>query len=179
MNRRTYLGVLAGTTAGMAGCLSAGSGVTGTSVEHVDPRREREQRPTIVSFDEAAGVVNVLGFMAYGSSSCNRVGIDSTTYDEDADTLRVVMTSKSKNSISMGCTADLASTWYRATIRIEDDLPQQVTVLQKYGDTTEKRTVDRSEQRKLCTSEHPPNSSAAKKAHWTCPERYVAVSTSG
>ena len=83
MNRRTYLAAFAGIAAGTAGCLSSGSGVSGTSVEHVEPRRNREQRPTIVSFDEAAGTVSVLGFMAYGSSSCNRVGIDSTTYDED------------------------------------------------------------------------------------------------
>lgn len=178
MNRRTYLGVLAGTAAGISGCLSAGSGVSGTSVEHVEPNRVRERRPTIVSFDEGAGTVGVLGFMAYGSSSCDRVGIDSTTYDEDAETLRVVLTPKSKNAVSLGCTADMASTWYRATIRFVDDLPQRVTVVERRGDTTEKRTVDRSEQRELCTSEHPPNSTAAKKAHWTCPERYVAASES-
>jgi len=178
MNRRTYLAAFAGIAAGTAGCLSSGSGVSGTSVEHVEPRRNREQRPTIVSFDEAAGTVSVLGFMAYGSSSCNRVGIDSTTYDEDANELRVVVIPKSKNAVSLGCTADMASTWYRATIRFGDDLPRRVTVVERRGDTTERRTVDRSEQRELCTAEHPPNSTAAKKAHWTCPERYVAASES-
>lgn len=176
MNRRAYLGAVAGATAGLAGCLGTGSGVTGTSVEHVEPHRSRKRRPTIVAFDEGAGVVEVLGFMAYGSSSCNRVGIESARYDADADSLRVVLTSKSKEPVSMGCTADLASTWYRATVRLGEDLPETVTVVERYGDSAERRTVDRSEQRALCTAEHPSNSTAAKKAHWTCPERYVAVS---
>lgn len=175
MNRRAFLGVLAGSGASIAGCISRGSGVSGTSVEHVEPRRNRKRRPTIVEFDDDAGAVHVLGYMAYGSSSCDRVGIDSTTYDREADALEIVLTSKSKQSFSMACTADMAATWYRATIRFADGLPQQVTVVEDRGDDPETRTVDRSEQRELCTSDHPPNSTAAKTAHWTCPERYVAV----
>lgn len=178
MNRRSFVGLLAGAVTGAAGCLADGSGVSGTSVEHVDPRRNRERRPTIVEFDDTAGAVRILGHMRYGSSSCNRVGIDSTEYDADAATLRVVLTSKSESSISMGCTADMAATWYRATVRLADALPQRVTVVERRGDNSEERTVDRSEQRELCTTEHPPDSEAAKKAHWTCPERYVAVSPS-
>lgn len=178
MNRREYLGVLVGGATGIAGCLGGGAGVSGTSVEHVEPRRNREQRPTIVEFDDSAGAVRVLGHMAYGSSSCDRVGIDSTKYDVETDALRVVMTSKSKSPLPMACTADMAAAWYRATVQFADGLPQLVTVVERRGDDSEKRTVDRSEQRELCTSEHPPDSEAAKKAHWTCPERYVAVSES-
>lgn len=179
MKRRTCLGALASTVVTLsAGCFSTGSDVTGTRVDHVEPRRNREQRPTIVAFDEETATVSILGFMAYGSSSCNRVGIDTTTYDADAETLRVVMTSKSKNVLPTGCTADMASTWYRATIQLAAELPEEVTVVERRGETTERRTVDRSEQRKLCTSEHPPDSAAAEKTHWTCPERYLAVSNS-
>jgi len=178
MNRRSFVGAVAGLGAGLAGCLGGGAGITKTSVEHVEPRRNRERRPTIVEFDGDAGAIHVLGFMRYGSSSCNRVGIDSTAYDREANTLRVVLASKSKNPLPTGCTADMAATWYRATVGFAEELPQQVTVVEQRGDETEKRTVDRSEQRTLCTSEHPPDSAAATKAHWTCPERYVAVSDS-
>ena len=178
MNRRMFLGVLAGVGAGIAGCLDGAAGISGTNVEHVDPRRNRERRPTIVEFDDTAGAVHILGYMAYGSSSCDRVGIHSTTYNMEADTLRIVLTSKSKNAFSMACTADMAATWYRATVQFTSELPQRVTVIERRGDDSEKWTVDRSEQRKLCTSEHPPNSAEAKRAHWTCPERYVAVSDS-
>lgn len=178
MNRRSFVGVLAGVGTGLAGCLGGGAGVAGTNVEHVDPRRERERRPTIVEFDDAAGAVHILGYMTYGSSSCNRVGIDATEYDAEADSLRVVMTSKSKNPLPLACTADMAATWYRATVQFGGELPQRVTVVEGSGDDAETRTVDRSEQRELCTSEHPPDSSEAKTAHWTCPERYVAVSAS-
>jgi hypothetical protein len=177
MNRRSFVGALAGLATGLTGCLGGG-GITETNVEHVDPRRNREKRPTIVEFDEADDAVTVLGYMYYGSSSCDRVGIDSTTYDREADALRIVMTSKSKNPVQLGCTADMAATWYRATFRFGVSLPQRVTVVERRGDDTETRTVDRSEQRALCTSEHPPDSAAAKKAHWTCPERYVAVAES-
>ncbi|WP_226013294.1 hypothetical protein [Halomicrobium salinisoli] len=176
MNRRRFLGTLAGAGAGMAGCVSLGSGVSGTSIEHVEPRRDRERRPPIVEFDDDAGAVHVLGYMAYGSSSCDRVGIDSTTYDGDADALEIVLASKSRRSFSTACTADMAATWYRATVRFADELPQQVTVVEGDGDDPQTRTVDRSEQRELCTSEHPPDSTAAETAHWTCPERYVAAS---
>lgn len=182
MNRRSFVsalaGALAGSGAGLAGCLGRGPDVAGTNVEHVDPRRNRERRPTIVEFDEAAGEVRILGYMTYGSSSCNRVGIASTEYDADADSLRVVMTPKDKKPVSMACTADMAATWYRATIRFAGELPARVTVVERQGKSPETRTVDRSEQRKLCTTEHLPDSAEAKTAHWTCPERYVAVSES-
>lgn len=178
MNRRSFVGALAGLGAGLAGCLGGGAGIAGTSVEHVTPRRNRERRPTIVEFDGAAGEVRILGYMTYGSSSCNRVGIDATEYDADADSLRVVVTSKDTNPLPMACTADMAATWYRATIRFGGELPERVTVVERQGDPPETRTVDRSEQRALCTSEHPPDSAAAETAHWTCPERYVAVARS-
>lgn len=178
MNRRSFLGVLAAAGGGTAGCLGGGAGVSGTNVEHVEPRRNRERRPTIVEFDEGAGAVHVLGHMTYGSSSCDRVGIDSTRYDAEADALRIVLDSKSKNPLQLACTADMAATWYRATVRFAGDLPERVTVVEHGGDDAERRTVDRSEQRNLCTTEHPPDSAAAKTAHWTCPERYVAVDES-
>lgn len=174
MNRRTFLGAVV--AAGVAGCVGGGTGVTGTNVEHVTPRRDRERRPTIVAFDDDDGAVHVLGFMRYGSSSCNEVGIGSTSYDADAGSLRVVLTSKSTNPLPMACTADMAATWYRATVRFAGELPDEVTVVEGDGDDAETRTVDRREQRSLCTSEHPPDSPEAKTAHWTCPERYVAVS---
>lgn len=177
MKRRTFIGMVAGGVAGLAGCLGGGTRVTGTSVEHVEPRRRREERPTIVEFDDAAQAVHILGFMHYGSSSSNRVGIESTSYNAEADALRVVMTSKYKNPLVgwLGGTGDMAATWYRVTVNLSGELPQTVTVVEGEGDESEGRTVDRTEQRALCTSEHPPDSSEATTAHWTCPERYAAV----
>lgn len=175
MRRRTFLGGLAGGVAGLAGCLGGGTRITGKNVEHVEPRRSREQRPTIVEFDDANRAVNILGYMAYGSSSCNRVGIASTDYQAESNSLRVVMTSKKQNPLEFACTADMAFTWYRATVRFAGGLPQEVTVVEGEGDAAETRTVDRTEQEALCTTDHPPDSAEGKRAHWTCPERYLAV----
>lgn len=175
MRRRTFIGGLAGGIGGLAGCLGGGTRITDKNVEHVEPRRSREQRPTIVEFDEANGAVTILGNMAYGSSSCNRVGIASTNYQAESNSLRVVMTSKKRNPLEFACTADMAFTWYRATVRFAGGLPQKVTVVEGGGDDAETRTVDRSEQETLCTADHPSDSSEGKQAHWTCPERYLAV----
>ncbi|MFC6964066.1 hypothetical protein [Halocatena marina] len=177
MNRRSFVGLLAGSLTAMAGCLGR-SGVTGSNVEHIEPRRNREQRPTIVAFDEAASAVHITGHMVYGSSSCDKVGISSTTYDAEANSLRIVMESQSKNPIpflSSVCTANVAGTWYRATVQFADELPQKVTVVEQRG-SNEKRVVNRHEQQQLCTTNHPPDSPDAKEAHWTCPEQYVANS---
>lgn len=176
MKRRSLLGTLAGVSAGLAGCIASGSGVTNSSVEHVDPKRHRKRRPTIVAFDEDAGEVHIIGHMQYGSSSCNRIGIGSTRYNPDEGTLKVVMTSKDESGFTSACTADMAATWYRAIITISDSLPETVTVVEDQSNPPERRTVNRSEQRELCTTAHPPDSDAAEKAHWTCPERYIAVS---
>lgn len=179
MNRRSFIGVLAGGLTATAGCLG-GSGVTGSSAEHIEPRRNREQRPTIVAFDEAESAVYITGHMAYGSSSCNKVGIASTAYDAKANSLRVVMESQSENSLPFlpfACTADMAATWYRATVQFAGELPQKVTVVERRGSSEDVRVVNRREQRQLCTTDHPPDSTEAKEAHWTCPEQYVANST--
>jgi hypothetical protein len=185
MRRRRLLarlgGLAAGASAATAGCLDR-SGVTGATVEHVEPRRVRGSRSTVVAFDEADGEVRVTGFMFYGSSSCNRVGITESAYDQDAGHLRVVLDSVDDGGLSLpslGCTADMAATWYRATVSVADTLPETVTVVEANGgDESTTRTVDRSEQRALCRSDHPDGSNASRRAHWTCPERYVAAEDS-
>jgi hypothetical protein len=140
--------------------------------------RRRERRPTIVAFDERADVVEIHGYMYYGSSSRNEVGLESTTYDADTDALSVRLTSQDESPLPTACTADMAATWYRVTVRFADSLPETVAVTEGGGRNTETRTVDRAEQRELCTSDHPPDSEAAARAHWTCPEKYVAVPSS-
>lgn len=185
MKRRTFLSrslLLGASTAGLtatAGCLSGvGSGIVSQSVEHVEPKRIREKRRTIVAFDDDAREIQILGFMFYGSSSCNRVGIESTAYDAEADTLTVTLTSKDRNPLQIACTADMAATWYRVTVRFDASLPETVAVVESRGDDHETRTVNRAEQEALCTADHPPDSKPAAKAHWTCPEHYVAVASS-
>jgi hypothetical protein len=182
MGRRRFLGsaVAGGISTALAGCLDR-SGVVGSSVEHVEPRRVRGTRPTVVAFDDDGLAVRVTGFMYYGSSSCNRVGLDRVAYDAGERHLDVALTSVDDQvlPIPMGCTADLAATWYRATVRFADELPKRVTVVEDgSGEESTTRTVVRSEQRALCNGDHPEGSAAARRAHWTCPERYVAAENS-
>lgn len=183
MNRRSFLAGAGGALATALGSASAGcldrSGVVGASVQHVEPRRLRRSRATIVGFDGDDGAVRVTGFMYYGSSSCNEVGIADVTYEQAAGHLRLALASVDDDPIGMGCTADMAATWYRATVRFADALPDRVTVVESgSGEASTTRTVDRDEQRARCTADHPEGSEAARTAHWTCPERYVAAENS-
>lgn len=182
--RRLLAGIGALAAAGSvatAGCLDQ-SGITGAHVEHVEPRRIRGTRSTVVAFDDEAGEVRITGFMFYGSSSCNRIGLTGTAYDADASHLRVVVDSVDQGGLklpSMGCTADMAATWYRATVAFADALPESVTVVEAQGGAeSTTHTVDRSDQRARCTSDHPEGSNASRTAHWTCPERYIAADNS-
>lgn len=182
MERRSFLGGVLGLSvaAALAGCLNR-SGVVGSSVEHVEPRRVRGTQPTVVAFDPDATAVHVRGFMRYGSSSCNRVGLGDVAYDAGRDHLEVVLESVDDQVLPLprGCTADMAATWYHATVRFADELPERVTVVERgSGAESTTRTVVRSEQRALCTTDNPEGSTPARTAHWTCPERYVAAENS-
>jgi hypothetical protein len=182
MGRRAFLGGVFGSSlvAVLAGCMDR-SGVVESSVVHAEPRRVRGTRPTVVAFDPDDTAVHVRGFMRYGSSSCNRVGLENVAYDAGERHLEVVLASVDDQvlPLPMGCTADMAATWYRATVRFADGLPERVTVVEAgSGRESSTRTVVRSEQRALCTTDHPEGSTPARTAHWTCPERYVAAETS-
>jgi hypothetical protein len=182
VGRRAFLGGVLGSSlaAALAGCVDR-SGVVGSSVVHAEPRRVRGTRPTVVAFDPEETSVHVTGFMRYGSSSCNRVGLDQVAYDAGERHLEVALTSVDDQVLPfpVGCTADMAATWYRATVRFADELPGRVTVVEDgSGEESTTRTVVRSEQRELCTTDHPGGSNASQHAHWTCPERYVAAEDS-
>lgn len=128
----------------LAGCMDR-SGVVGSSIEHLDEGPDREPRTTTVAFDEDATAVRATGFMFYGSSSCNSLGLTEAGYDEEADHLRVVVDSVDDQLLPLGCTADMAATWYRASVRFARELPSSVTVVEEHGDS-ENWTVNRSEQ---------------------------------
>jgi hypothetical protein len=54
-----------------------------------------------------------------------------------------------------------------------------VTVVERNAaGPTERRTVDRAAQERLCTASHDPGSEAAARAHWTCPEQYLRAAES-
>lgn len=183
-SRRGFLAACAAGLAATAGCSVATRGLTGSSLEHRNPRRIRARRPILVAFDEERGVVTVTGFMLYGSSSCNRIELKGATYDRDADALTARIAPGEKGSLlrpllGLGCTADMAGAHYRAEFRFAGDLPARVTVVEGgAASDSQRRTVVREEQHRLCTTDHPDGSAAAESAHWTCPEEYVAANVS-
>lgn len=183
MRRRDLLrAVGAAGAASVAGCsVLDRSGLVETRFDpEFEPRRRRRTRPTIVAWDDAADEVRVQGFMYYGSSSCNRIGVTEARYDADADTLYAAFAAVEKGWFpNLGCTADMAASHYRARFRFADALPETVVVREdgRSGDADE-RTVVRDEQERLCTTDHPEGSAAAERAHWTCPEQYVRASVS-
>jgi hypothetical protein len=168
-------------TTGLSGCLSGGSGLVDTRIDpDFEPRRQRRTRPIVVAWDDDAREVVVQGFMYYGSSSCNRIGVTEARYDADADTLHATFDSVEKGGLpNLGCTADMAASHYRARFRFADALPETVVVRESgSGEESDERTVVRSEQEQLCTTDHPEGSDAAERAHWTCPERYLRAGVS-
>lgn len=183
MRRRDLLRAAgAAGVASLAGCsLLDRSGLVDTRLDpDFEPRRRRQPRPTIVAWDDEAREVRVQGFMYYGSSSCNRIGVTEARYDADADTLSATVASVEKGWFpNLGCTADMSGSHYRARFRFADSLPETVVVREdgEAGDASE-RTVVRSEQERLCTTDHPEGSDAAERAHWTCPEEYVRAEVS-
>lgn len=171
---------VAGATA-LAGCVG-GSGLVDTRLDpEFEPRRQRRTRPIIVAWDEGASEVLVQGFMYYGSSSCNRIGVTEARYDAEVDTLHATFESVEKGGIipNLGCTADMAASHYRARFRFADSLPERVVVRENgSAEASDERTVVRSEQAALCTTGHPEGSDDAENAHWTCPEKYVRADVS-
>jgi hypothetical protein len=184
MNRRSFLTGLAGGATLSAGCLSRGVDrphLLSSRLDRVEPRRDRKSRPVVVAWDDAAGVVAVSGFVWYGSSSCDRPSVADATYDPDRDALRVVVEPGKKRQFLpvFGCTGDMAGADYRITARFAGGLPAAVTVVERNAaDRTERRTVGRAAQERLCTSSHAPGSEAAARAHWTCPEKYLRAAAS-
>lgn len=151
------------------------------SIRFYEPRRNRRVRRLRIAWDPAATAVHLTGVMQYGSSTCDRPGFDRTRYDDDADRLFVRLGPTEREGVDT-CSLDLAADTFRATVAFADELPSTVrAVSAKTYDgpgrnvTTAERTVDRAEQRALCTTDHPEGSAAAERAHWTCPERYVRV----
>lgn len=202
MRRRELLaGLGVAVTAGLAGCrgyweddeastspwvTDSGPGpVERQSIRFYEPRRNRRVRRVRVAWDEAATAVRITGVMQYGSSTCDRPGIAETRYDADADRLFVRLAPTERDGVDT-CSMDLASDTYRATVAFANSLPATVRVesaktldgRRLSEPTTVERTVDRAEQRELCTTDHPEGSEAAETAHWTCPERYVRAAES-
>lgn len=187
MKRRDLLRAAAGagtaaTATALAGCSALDrSGLVDSRIDpQFDPRRQRRSRPIIVSWDDAAGAVYVQGFMYYGSSSCNRIGITGADYDADADELHATFASVEKGSFpSLGCTADMAASHYRARFRFADELPETVVVREDgSGEASDERTVVRSEQERLCSADFAADSERGRRAHWTCPETYLRARVS-
>lgn len=168
--------------AALAGCTLDRSGLVETTVDPAfEPRRRRRERPVIVAWHDDAGVVVVQGFMYYGSSSCNRVGVTEARYDGNADALHATFASVEKDRLLPfgGCTADMAASHYRARFRFADDLPETVVVREDgSGEASDERTVVRSEQERLCRGAVDEDTERGRTAHWTCPEEYVRANVS-
>lgn len=179
VTRRTLLaGVGAALTAGCTGRIPVAGNdgpITSKSLATVTPEKLKLKGPLVVEWDAEENRVVVTGHIAYGSSSCNRPELKSTFYDVGNDVLRVVVgvgeQSNSPFEFSEVCTADMASAHYRAFVRFRDSLPETVKVVERghESNASRKRTVNRAEQRELCSVDHEQGSERAAKAHWTCP----------
>lgn len=98
-----------------------------------------------VTFDEDEGEVRVTGFAYYGSSSCDKPVVESTTYDEENDTFTVTVGHDDK-LLAFGCTGDMAGTGYRVVARFTGGLPGTVRVVERNeGGETEVETVERDD----------------------------------
>lgn len=134
MRRRSFLGTLAagGFVAG-AGCGSRFSGpiehrafeICDTDCDWAENTPEPGRDPIVERFPEDRRVV-VYGNMYVGSSSCDKAVLRSVEVNED--TLRLVVGVGEKNPNMGGCTADMGTDQYRATVRVSEELPANVVV---------------------------------------------------
>lgn len=191
MNRRSVLrgiGTVAGIT-GLTGCVdlltdSPREGIASIEFEpSADPVRGREEARTIVRFDEEAKTVEVEGYLYFGGG-CERLGLMDVTFERAVSRLSVTVGSVEEEPefdpfTSDSCTTAMGARWYRVTVTFSDRLAETVHVVEKgLADESGTRTVNRTAQRELCTSDHPEGSAKAKTAHWTCPNEYIAANES-
>ena len=134
MQRRSFLAtVLAGSLTAVAGCSAARSGpierqqfdICDGDCDWTENTPEPGHDPIVERFPEDRRVI-VYGNMFVGSSSCDRAVLESAEVRED--TLHLVVAVGDQNPSMGGCTADMGTDQYRATLQFREDLPENVVV---------------------------------------------------
>lgn len=153
------------------------SGIVDVSSQHgVVPDRERSAGRTVVRFDEELTSVQLTGRLGHGSERCELIGVREATFDSGRNRLRVVVAPIERDDRPRACQSSMDYSWYQVTIRFASSLPRVVRVVERGpGEKSRNRTVKRRRQARRCRRETYENESLASTAHWTCPDRYVAV----
>lgn len=134
MRRRSFLAAIG--TVGLVTGAGCGSGLTGpieqrrfeicdNDCDWAENTPGPGEDPIVERFPDDRRVV-VYGNMYVGSSSCDRAVLESVELRES--TLRLVVGVGDKNPIMGGCTADMGTDRYRATVRLREELPANVVV---------------------------------------------------
>lgn len=142
--RRRFLAACgSATAAALAGCSGFGDAdgprIVSKSFERLD---SADAEAVEVAFDAEENAVRVTGFAYYGSDSCDKLALQSASYDPDTDTLAVRVGSERK-LFSLACTGVMSGTDYRVTVRFAGGLPGTVEV-EEYldGERDDGRTVE-------------------------------------
>jgi len=101
-------------------------------------RRSAIGGPPTVSFP-AADRVTVGGAIRDGSSSCDRIVLESVTYADG--TLDVTVAAASKESDPATCTDDIAAGEYTVDVSLSNGLPAEVVVTEDGFESTETHTA--------------------------------------
>lgn len=134
MRRRSFLVSLAagGLVAG-AGCSSGLSGpverrefdICDGDCDWAEQTPDPGADPIVERFPDDRRVV-VYGNMYVGSSSCDRAVLESVEVRENS--LHLVVRVGDQNPTMGGCTADMGTDQYRASVWLRDELPENVVV---------------------------------------------------
>lgn len=183
VRRRRVLQTAGATAAAGVGAVLMGSedspygpAISSVNAEHgVVPDRKRTAARTVVRFDREQTSVQIIGVLGHGSTRCEQIGVGDAEFSHRTNRLRVVITPVDRDSQPTACTSSLSWSWYRVTIRLVSSLPAVVRVVERGPAKSQNRTVRRRRQARRCRRETFENESVASTAHWTCPDRFIAV----
>lgn len=97
--------------------------------------------PPDVGFDRGETRVRVIGKLFVGSSECNKAILEQATYDENIETLHVVVGGGQKQHSKSDCTMEETPDAYRTLVTFENELPNAVVATEKDGSTDNQTTA--------------------------------------
>ncbi|UHQ96034.1 hypothetical protein [Natrinema halophilum] len=146
MDRRTFLGLSGAGFTTLAGCMATGSPadkncftqpITDFQFALVDSEEppkstkidfeKRFQHAVNVHFISEEFQIIIEGRLKSGGRSCKKTVLESACYDEESDTLTVIVFDDRDESAGV-CTTETAVVPYKATISFDSMLPENVVV---------------------------------------------------
>lgn len=124
----------------LSGCLGRLDGAPSDDIETPEPvaevefelsgRDEQSQDDPTIEVNAEEESATVTGTLLVGSSSCNEATLDGITYDDDSDTVTVVVTWVDTSEKGEVCSDDVSADAYELHLEFES-LPAAITAVER------------------------------------------------